>query len=89
MRAEVYGSAVVPVGEGMEAVYTLLCDEAEMSGPLGCEFYGVKVEMGDEEASRPRLTASRASVGALLDTLVRGQVTPVGLGDVVDDWLAR
>ena len=89
MRAEIYGSAVVPLGSGVRAVYKLLCDEAEVSGPLGCEFYGVKVEMGTETASRPRLTASRTSVGALLDKLVRGGVTPVGLGDVVDDWLLQ
>ena len=87
MRTEIYGSAVLPVGAGTEVVYTLLCDEAETAGPLGCEFYGVKVEMGAETASRPRLTASRTSVGALLDKLVRGGVTPVGLSDVVDDWL--
>ena len=87
MKAEIYGSAVVPVGEGTEITYTLLCDEAETAGLMGCEFYGVKVEMGAETASRPRLTASRSSVGALLDKLVRGGVTPTGLSDVVDDWL--
>lgn len=87
MRSEVYGNSSLPGGEGI--VYSLLCDEAETAGLLGCEFYGVQVEMGDEMASRPRLTASRASVGALLDKLVRGCVTPVSLTDIVDDWLVQ
>ena len=89
MRSEIYGSAVVPVGEGQTVTYTLLCDEAGAAGVLGCEFYGVEVAMGGEKESRPRLTASKTSVGALLEKLVRGCVTPMGLGDVVDDWLTQ
>ncbi|MDR0325783.1 MAG: DUF6514 family protein [Oscillospiraceae bacterium] len=89
MRSEFYGSAVVPVEDGRTVTYTLLCDEAGTAGPLGCEFYGVRVEMGGEAASRPCLTASKSSVSGLLEKLVRGGVTPVGLGDVVDDWLEQ
>jgi hypothetical protein len=89
MRSEVYGSTVIPIGEGETVTYSLLRDEARNAGPLGCELYGVQIEMGEEKASRPRLTASRSSVSTLLDKMVNGGVTPVGLGDVVDDWLKQ
>jgi hypothetical protein len=75
-------------GTGAEIRYSLLCEDAAKTGPLGCELYGVEVKMGEEVASRPRLTASRKSVTALLDRLALGGVTPVSLCDVVDDWMA-
>ena len=49
--------------------------------------YGVQVELKGEEASVPDLSPSRRRVEALAAALVRGTVTPVGLRDVVDDWL--
>ncbi|MCL2004217.1 MAG: DUF6514 family protein [Oscillospiraceae bacterium] len=89
MRTELYGNAIISAGAGAEARYSLLSEDAASAGPLGCELYGVQVEMGTETAGRPRLTASRASVTELLDRMVAGGVTPIGLGDVVDDWLNR
>ena len=50
--------------------------------------YGVEVRMGDETARRANLTASRIAAGMLMEKLIRGQVTPAGLGGVVEDWLA-
>ena len=49
--------------------------------------YGVAVEMEGETAAVPDLSPSRRRVESLADALVRGTVTPVGLRDVVDDWL--
>jgi len=87
MQIELYKRAVVPLGKGVEVKYSLLSEEAAKTRPLGCELYGVQIEMGEEVAARPCLTASRVSVGALLDSMVSGGVTPAGMGDVVDDWL--
>jgi hypothetical protein len=89
MQSQIHGSAVIPIGEGAVATYSMLRDEAAAAGALGCELYGVQVEMGEETASRPRLTASKTSVSALLDKLAAGGVTPTALNDVVDDWLTR
>ena len=60
-----------------KARYYLLEEDAENPGA-----YGVQIELDGEEASVPDLR-----VLELADTLVRGVVTPVGLRDVVDDWL--
>lgn len=49
--------------------------------------YGVQVELKGEAAAVPDLSPSRRKVEALAAALVRGAVTPVGLRDVVDDWL--
>lgn len=49
--------------------------------------YGVRIELGEEEASAADLSPSRQRVRGLLEALIRGVVTPVGLRDVVDDWL--
>ena len=49
--------------------------------------YGVAVELEGETAAVPDLSPSRQRVEALTDALIRGTVTPVGLRDVVDDWL--
>jgi hypothetical protein len=88
MQTEIYTSTVIPLGEGTSITYSLTCDRTEIPGPLGYEIYGVKVDMGEESAVRPRLTVSRNAVSGLLEKLARGGVTPVALNDVVDDWLA-
>ena len=49
--------------------------------------YGVRIELEEEAASVRGLSPSRRRVEALAQKLVRGMVTPVGLRDVVDDWL--
>ena len=51
--------------------------------------YGVQVELEDEKAGAADLSPSRRKVEALASALVRGVVTPVGLRDVVDDWLLK
>ena len=49
--------------------------------------YGVQAELNGERTAVPGITLSRRRVQSLLDGLIRGQVTPVALRDVVDDWL--
>jgi hypothetical protein len=86
MSLETYTSTLEPLGKTV--TYSLLRDEGQSYGPMGYEVYGVKVDMDNETASRPRLTVSRNAVGSLLRTLAKGCVTPIALDDVVDDWLA-
>ncbi len=82
MKTKTYASANLP--DGAEVTYSLLIEET--TGRMGCELYGVEVRMGEEAAAKPSLTASRASVDLLLDKLVRGCVTPITLGDIVEDY---
>ena len=49
--------------------------------------FGVQIELEGEEASVRDLSPSRQKVQDLAEALIRGTVTPVGLRDVVDDWL--
>ena len=49
--------------------------------------FGVQIELEGEEASVRDLSPSRQKVQDLAEALVQGTVTPVGLRDVVDDWL--
>lgn len=49
--------------------------------------YGVGIELGDESAAARDLSPSRRRVKELAERLARGTVTPMALGDVVDDWL--
>ncbi|WP_308588623.1 DUF6514 family protein [uncultured Oscillibacter sp.] len=65
--------------------YYLLVEELES----GTEAYGVSVECGGEREARRRLTVSGRSVLGLIRRLIQGGVTPVALGDVVEDWLLR
>lgn len=54
----------------------------------GCETYGVKIagSGGDGDAVRD-ITVSQGRILCLLSALVKFQVTPVSLRDVVEDWL--
>lgn len=62
--------------------YYLLTEESA-AGAL----YGVQAELNGERTAVPGITMSRHRVQNLLDGLIQGQVTPVALRDVVDDWL--
>ena len=86
MKTELYGSATLPIDGGPEVIYSLLRDETGAIGRMQCELYGVRVEMEGESASRPGLTASRAAIYRLLETLLNGTVPPIALDDVVEDW---
>lgn len=66
----------------LPARYYLLEEDAADPGS-----YGVQIELEGEEASVRDLSPSRQRVLELAEALVRGAVTPMGLRDVVDDWL--
>jgi len=68
--------------------YAILVDQVDV-GAFACESYGVAVtsRATGERADVPNITVSIPRIDALVDLLVRNQVGPVHLRDVVDDWL--
>lgn len=68
-----------------QMTYYLLAEE----NLEGAEQYGVRVESetGDRAEVR-KVTISSRSILELLGLLMRNTVTPVGLRDVIEDWLA-
>ncbi|MCI2105937.1 MAG: DUF6514 family protein [Intestinimonas sp.] len=68
--------------------YYIIIGEMMMGEQLGCESYGVKIaEDGGDIADVPNLTTSISRIDALLELLIRNEVGPVGLHDVLSDWL--
>ncbi len=70
--------------------YGLLVEDVETGG-FHCESYGVAIAdcHTGQEHRRRHVTASALDAAALMDTLVRCEVSPVTLDDVIEDWLAR
>ena len=68
--------------------YLLTVGEKQI-GSFACEAYGVKIEdeLTGESVSVPDLTVSAARIDELLERLIRNEVTPAGLEDVLADWL--
>lgn len=68
--------------------YSILIDEMDV-GPYSCESYGVKIaeQGGGQTAVVPHVTCSISRIDELSDLILRNQVTPVTLEDVVADWL--
>ena len=68
--------------------YSILVGEIPV-GNFSCESYGVKIEeqRTGETAQFPDLTVSAARIDELMERLVRNEVTPAGLEDVISDWL--
>ena len=68
--------------------YAILVDQVAV-GAFACESYGVAVtsRLTGERSAVPNITVSVPRIDALVDLLVRGQVGPIHLRDVVEDWL--
>ncbi len=68
--------------------YAILIGEHD-TGPFFCESYGVKIaERGSGNLSLvPDVTTSIARIDELVDLLVRNEVAPGHLADVIVDWL--
>lgn len=68
--------------------YAILVDELDV-GPFVCESYGARVtsRTTGDQAEVPNITVSVTRIDQLMELLVRNQVGPVHLGDVVEDWL--
>lgn len=68
--------------------YSILVGEMTVSPGFSCESYGVRVrELGGESGEVPNITVSISRIDELMELLVRNNVTPCSLRDVVDDWL--
>lgn len=68
--------------------YTILVDQVDL-GSFSCESYGAAVTTpatGDR-AQVANITVSPQRIEALMELLIRCQVGPTHLRDVVDDWL--
>ncbi len=74
-------------GEGSYE-YSILVDQVEV-GAFACESYGVSVtaRATGERSEVPNITVSVPRIDELVGLLVKGQVGPVHLRDVVEDWL--
>lgn len=68
--------------------YLLTIGEKQV-GRFACEAYGVKIvdELTGESITVPDLTVSASRIDELLELLIRNEVTPAGLEDVLADWL--
>lgn len=67
--------------------YGLLVEDIEVDG-FHCESYGVVISDPTGNTQRCRhITVSVARISELLDLLIRNDVTPAALFDVVEDWL--
>ena len=62
--------------------YYVLAEES-----AGLENYGICVKSATYEKTIPCITPSQYTIQQLLKVLVEGVVTPLGLWDVVEDWL--
>ena len=69
-------------------VYSLLIGHLDTEG-FCCESYGVKARCPDtgEEARVEDVTVSITRIEELCEKLIRLQVSPLHLRDVVEDWL--
>ena len=67
--------------------YYLIIEQVT-SGSFQCENYGVRiVEEGILSSSLPGLTTSAVRIDQLMTMLVDNTVGPVGLEDIILDWL--
>ena len=68
--------------------YSILVDELPV-GCLACESYGACItsHSSGERSAIPNITVSVARIDALMELLIRNQVSPIHLRDVLDDWL--
>ncbi len=80
MRAYLVGSKVVG---GRTVEYRLLAE------PFGeqLEQYGVEITAAGISSSIGGICLSQGKILDLIRLLIRNEVTPLGLRDVVDDWL--
>lgn len=75
-------------GTQREYTYSILIDEMSV-GAFSCESYGVKIKdcATGRVAVVSHVTASIPRIDELMELLIRNQVTPVGLRDVLEDWI--
>lgn len=67
---------------GTAVRYYLVAEEA-----AGMERYGLQICYGDETETVADITTSQRRIQSLLESLMRGGVTPATARDVIEDWL--
>lgn len=79
-----------PLSENCRWRYGLLVEDIRVEG-FSCESYGFLVadDQTGEEARCRHVTLSTVQAVALLEQLIRCEVSPVHLRDIVEDWLGR
>lgn len=82
------GNISLPEYGTREFSYYITIDETEDTGPAGLvELYGVGVSLGEEDSNIPAITTDADKIINLIELLSENFVTPIGLGDVVNDLL--
>lgn len=81
MEARLYQTARIC---GRSVAYFLILESTEQ----GMLTYGIRVRSDEEETVVRNLSTSFETVVDLLETFVRGEVTPVSVPDLIEDWLA-
>lgn len=68
--------------------YAILIEEHD-ANPFFCESYGIKIaEQGSQNLCLvPDVTTNLTQIDALMDLLLRNEVLPGNLLDVIIDWL--
>lgn len=68
--------------------YAILVDQVDL-GSFSCESYGAAITAPDtgDRAQVANITVDPRRIDQLMELLVRCQVGPAHLRDVVDDWL--
>jgi len=67
--------------------YFITVEEMDV-GRFVCESYGIRIEeQGGNQAAVHNITASIAKIDELSRLLLRNQVTPITLADVISDWI--
>lgn len=68
--------------------YAILVGEHD-AGPFFCESYGIKITERDSGnlSLVPDVTTSIARIDELMELILRNQVLPGNLADVIVDWL--
>ena len=75
-------------GGNLRRFHYFLTVDQEETPHFSCENYGVRIaEEEGGEASVAAITTSAARIDELMTLLVDHRVGPVGLADIVADWL--
>lgn len=65
------------------------CTYKLLEDPTAQDRFGVSVQSENDIVSIPHITGDQEQIFRLIDRLRRGNVTPVTLRDIVEDFLAE
>ena len=89
MRELLIDPKTMGIEKALDNEYAILVGEMVVPGGFACESYGVRVasKLDSDREEIPDITVSISRIDELMELLVRNEVTPVTLRDVVEDWL--